>query len=143
MEEDKMSISVVYWSGTGNTQAMAEAVAEGIKAAGQEAELLEVGNADAATVAAGNAFALGCPSMGSEQLEEAEMEPFIEEIESLVSGKTILLFGSYGWGDDLCCGRRTDSRSTVGGTLQYQYDRGGSRICPDDDPGCGTGIKIQ
>ena len=94
-----MSISVVYWSGTGNTQAMAEAVAEGIKAAGQEAELLEVGNADAATVAAGNAFALGCPSMGSEQLEEAEMEPFIEEIESLVSGKTILLFGSYGWGD--------------------------------------------
>ena len=81
-----MSISVVYWSGTGNTQAMAEAVAEGIKAAGQE-------------VAAGNAFALGCPSMGSEQLEEAEMEPFIEEIESLVSGKTILLFGSYGWGD--------------------------------------------
>lgn len=46
-------------------------------------------------------------------------------------------------GDDLCCGRRTDSRSTVGGTLQYQYDRGGSRICPDDDPGCGTGIKIQ
>ena len=99
MEEDKMSISVVYWSGTGNTQAMAEAVAEGIKAAGQEAELLEVGNADAATVAAGNAFALGCPSMGSEQLEEAEMEPFIEEIESLVSGKTILLFGSYGWCD--------------------------------------------
>ena len=74
-----MSISVVYWSGTGNTQAMAEAVAEGIKAAGQEAELLEVGNADAATVAAGNAFALGCPSMGSEQLEEAEMEPFIED----------------------------------------------------------------
>lgn len=72
-----MSISVVYWSGTGNTQAMAEAVAEGIKAAGQEAELLEVGNADAATVAAGNAFALGCPSMGSEQLEEAEMEPLL------------------------------------------------------------------
>ena len=54
-----MSISVVYWSGTGNTQAMAEAVAEGIKAAGQEAELLEVGNADAKTVAEEAAFALG------------------------------------------------------------------------------------
>ena len=77
-----MSISVVYWSGTGNTQAMAEAVAEGIKAAGQEAELLEVGNADAKTVA-----------------EEAAMEPFVEELESYVSGKKILLFGSYGWGD--------------------------------------------
>ena len=94
-----MSISVVYWSGTGNTQAMAEAVAEGIKAAGQEAELLEVGNADAATVAAGNAFALGCPSMGSEQLEEAEMEPFVADVEGICSGKTIGLFGSYGWGD--------------------------------------------
>lgn len=94
-----MSISVVYWSGTGNTQAMAEAVVEGIKAAGQEAELLEVGNADAKTVATVDAFALGCPAMGAEVLEESEMEPFVEELESLVSGKKILLFGSYGWGD--------------------------------------------
>lgn len=94
-----MSISVVYWSGTGNTQAMAEAVAEGIKAAGQEAELLEVGDADAKTVAAVDAFALGCPAMGAEVLEESEMEPFVEELESYVSGKKILLFGSYGWGD--------------------------------------------
>ena len=94
-----MSISVVYWSGTGNTQAMAEAVAEGIKATGQEAELLEVGNADAKTVAAVDAFALGCPAMGAEVLEESEMEPFVEELESYVSGKKILLFGSYGWGD--------------------------------------------
>ena len=94
-----MSISVVYWSGTGNTQAMAEAVVEGIKAAGQEAELLEVGNADAKTVAAVDALALGCPAMGAEVLEESEMEPFVEELESLVSGKKILLFGSYGWGD--------------------------------------------
>ena len=96
-----MSISVVYWSGTGNTQAMAEAVAEGIKAAGQEAELLEVGDADAKTVAEEAAFALGCPAMGAEVLEESEMEPFVEELESYVSGKKILLFGSYGWGDGI------------------------------------------
>ena len=94
-----MSISVVYWSGTGNTQAMAEAVAEGIKAAGQEAELLEVGNADAATVAAGNAFALGCPSMGVEVLEEGYMEPFMCDVDGFAAGKKIGLFGSYGWGD--------------------------------------------
>ena len=92
-------VGVFYWSGTGNTQAMAEAVVEGIKAAGQEAELLEVGNADAKTVAAVDALALGCPAMGAEVLEESEMEPFVEELESLVSGKKILLFGSYGWGD--------------------------------------------
>ena len=94
-----MSVSVVYWSGTGNTQAMAEAVAEGIRAAGAEADVMEVANADAAALAAENAFALGCPSMGAEQLEETEMEPFVETLEPLVSGKKILLFGSYGWGD--------------------------------------------
>lgn len=94
-----MSVSVVYWSGTGNTQAMAEAVAEGIREGGAEAVLLEVGKADAAALAGENAFALGCPSMGAEQLEESEMEPFVEALEPLVSGKRILLFGSYGWGD--------------------------------------------
>ena len=94
-----MSVSVVYWSGTGNTQAMAEAVAEGIREGGAEAVLLEVGNADAAALAGENAFALGCPSMGAEQLEGSEMEPFVEALEPLVSGKRILLFGSYGWGD--------------------------------------------
>ena len=94
-----MSVSVVYWSGTGNTQAMAEAVAEGIRDGGAEAVLMEVGNADAAALAEEKAFALGCPSMGAEQLEESEMEPFVEALEPLVSGKTILLFGSYGWGD--------------------------------------------
>lgn len=94
-----MSVSVVYWSGTGNTQAMAEAVAEGIRDGGADAVLMEVGNADAAALVEEKAFALGCPSMGAEQLEESEMEPFVEALEPLVSGKTILLFGSYGWGD--------------------------------------------
>ena len=94
-----MSISVVYWSGTGNTQAMAEAVSEGIREGGAESVLMEVGNADAAALAEEKAFALGCPSMGAEQLEESEMEPFVEALEPLVSGKTIRLFGSYGWGD--------------------------------------------
>ena len=61
-----MSVSVVYWSGTGNTQAMAEAVAEGIAEAGKEAAVIEVGAADAAALAAEEAFALGCPSMGAE-----------------------------------------------------------------------------
>ena len=94
-----MSVSVVYWSGTGNTQAMAEAVAEGIRDGGADPVLMEVANADAAALAEEKAFALGCPSMGAEQLEESEMEPFVEALEPLVSGKTILLFGSYGWGD--------------------------------------------
>lgn len=99
MEEENMSISVVYWSGTGNTQAMAEAVAEGIRSAGADSVVMEVSDADAAALAEEEAFALGCPSMGAEQLEELEMEPFVEMLEPLVSGRKILLFGSYGWGD--------------------------------------------
>ena len=101
-------VSIVYWSGTGNTQKMAEAVAEGIREGGKDAEGVKeaVAEADlkfvsAATVdelAAEPAFALGCPSMGAEELEDAEMEPFMAELESKISGKKIALFGSYGWG---------------------------------------------
>lgn len=127
-----MSISVVYWSGTGNTQAMAEAVAEGIKAAGQEAELLEVGNADAKTVAEEAAFALGCPAMGAEVLEEEEMEPFVSEVEKFAEGKTIALFGSYGWGDGEWMRDWEERMANVGAVIWH----GEGLICceePDED----------
>ena len=94
-----MSISVVYWSGTGNTQAMAEAIGEGIESAGAQANVISVDQASVDALAEEDVFALGCSAMGAEELEESEMEPFVEELESLVSGKKILLFGSYGWGD--------------------------------------------
>ena len=94
-----MSISVVYWSGTGHTQAMAEAIVKGIESAGAAAELLDVGAADVDKLAGEKVFALGCPSMGAEELEEMEMEPFMQKLESKIAGKKILLFGSYGWGD--------------------------------------------
>ncbi|TCL37844.1 flavodoxin short chain [Anaerospora hongkongensis] len=85
-------ITVIYWSGSGNTEAMAEAVVEGAKAQGAEVRLLHVGEADKDTVAHADALAIGCPSMGAEVLEEAEMEPFISSIESVVAGKPIALF---------------------------------------------------
>ena len=126
-----MSISVVYWSGTGNTQAMAEAVAEGIKAAGQEAELLEVGDADAKTVAEEAAFALGCPAMGAENLEESEFEPMFTEVEGSLSGKKIALFGSYGWGSGEWMADWEERSKAAGAVLATD-----SVICqeaPDDD----------
>ena len=92
-------VSIVYWSGTGNTEAMANMIAEGVKEAGKEADILPVSIASVADLQAASAFALGCPSMGVEQLEEAEMEPFMCELESGISGKQVGLFGSYGWGD--------------------------------------------
>ena len=94
-----MAIPVIYWSGTGNTEAMAKAVAEGIKDNGKEAKLLAVGDASAADVEAAEAVALGCPAMGDEILEEDEMEPFVESIADAVKGKKVVLFGSYDWGD--------------------------------------------
>ena len=94
-----MDISVVYWSGTGNTEAMAQEVAKGIEEGGGKARLLEASAADAASLTQENVFALGCPSMGAEQLEETEMEPLVEALLPLAAGKHVLLFGSYGWGD--------------------------------------------
>lgn len=93
------TISVIYWSGTGNTEAMANAVAEGAKIDGVEVKLLNVSDASSEDVKNSDSVALGCPSMGAEVLEESEMEPFVESIEGIVGGKKMALFGSYGWGD--------------------------------------------
>ena len=92
-------IAVVYWSGTGNTEAMASAVLEGAKEKGAEAVLFTAPEFDASMVDSYDAIAFGCPSMGSEQLEETEFEPMFSACESALKGKKIALFGSYGWGD--------------------------------------------
>ena len=91
-------IYVIYWSQTGNTAEMAKAVADGISGAGKEAKVLEVGDASAEDLKEAPVFALGCPASGAESLEESEMEPFVAQLEQFVSGKTLALFGSYGWG---------------------------------------------
>lgn len=92
-------IAVVYWSGTGNTEAMAGAVAEGVTGAGGEASLLTAAEFDPSLVDSFDAIAFGCPSMGSEELEESEFAPMFEGCEPKLKGKKIALFGSYGWGD--------------------------------------------
>ncbi|MFQ7978876.1 MAG: flavodoxin [Faecalimonas umbilicata] len=92
-------IYVVYWSQTGNTEAMAEAVARGIRSEGKESVVVEVGSISPEELKEEAVFALGCPAMGAEVLEESEMEPFVETLEAFVKGKTVGLFGSYGWGD--------------------------------------------
>lgn len=95
-----MTIQIIYWSGTGNTEAMATALAAGAQAAGLDVSLKSVHEASVADVEAASAVALGCPSMGSEVLEESEMEPFVEALEKINwSGKKLALFGSYDWGD--------------------------------------------
>ena len=92
-------VVIVYWSGTGNTQTMAEKIGEGVVSEGKEANVVEVSAIKAEELTGLTAFALGCPSMGSEVLEEEFMEPFVAEVEKFAAGKKIGLFGSYGWGD--------------------------------------------
>ena len=92
-------VAVVYWSGTGNTEAMAKAVEEGIKGAGAEATLLTSAEFNASKVADFDAIAFGCPAMGAEVLEESEFDPMFTAVESSLKDKKIALFGSYGWGD--------------------------------------------
>ncbi len=92
-------IAVVYWSGTGNTETMAGAVADGAKAAGAEAVLMTSAEFSADMMDSYDAVAFGCPAMGAEVLEEDEFAPMFEACESKLKGKKIALFGSYGWGD--------------------------------------------
>lgn len=92
-----MKIAVVYWSGTGNTQEMAEAVADGAKSTGAEVDL--VTSDDFTNVDDYDAIAFGCPAMGSEELEESSFEPMFSSVEGSLSNKKVLLFGSHDWGD--------------------------------------------
>ncbi len=92
-------VAVVYWSGTGNTEAMANFVVEGAKAKGAEVDLYTAGDFSADKVADYSAIAFGCSSMGDEVLEESEFQPMWDSVKDSLDGKTVVLFGSYGWGD--------------------------------------------
>lgn len=122
---------VIYWSGTGNTEAMANAVAEGMRQAGAECSVLTSADVTADTVAALEAVALGCPAMGAEELEETEFAPMFDGIKSALAGKAVALFGSYGWGDGEWMRTWEDTCRSDGAVLACE-----SVICceaPEDD----------
>mgnify|MGYP004568450421 FL=1 len=123
--------AVVYWSGTGNTEAMAAAVAEGIKENGGDASLFTAAEFDPKSIVEYDAIAFGCPAMGAEVLEEDEFEPLFEACEGSIKGKKIALFGSYGWGDGEWMRNWEDRCREDGAVLACD-----SVICndaPDDD----------
>ena len=125
-------VIVAYWSQTGNTAAMAAAIGEGITEAGKEAVVTDISSVSMDDLQAASAFALGCPAMGAEVLEEGEMEPFVEEVEKFAKGKNIALFGSYGWGDGEWM-REWESRMLDAGANVLNRE---GLIChetPDDD----------
>ena len=91
--------AVVYWSGTGNTEAMAKAVAEGMESAGAQVTMLTPNQVTPASLSGVSSVAMGCPAMGSEVLEEMEFQPMFDSIKNQMGGKAVGLFGSFGWGD--------------------------------------------
>lgn len=124
-------VAVVYWSSTGNTEAMANAVAEGAKAAGAEVISFESADFSADKVDEFDAIAFGCPAMGDEVLEDTEFEPMFDGCKDALKGKNIALFGSYGWGDGEWMRNWEDSCKEAGANLVCE-----SVICqeePDDD----------
>ena len=125
-------INIVFWTQGGNTQMMAEAIADGVREAGKEAEVVFVSSITPDALKDEPVFALGCPAMGAEVLEEAEMEPFVAEVEEFASGKKIALFGSYGWGDGEWMRDWVERMTAAGATVVG----GEGVICqdaPDDD----------
>jgi len=130
-------IAVVYWSGTGNTEAMAKMVAEGIGNAGKSADLISAEDFTSGDMANYSAFAFGCPSMGEEMLEEDVFEPMFSSVEGALSGKTLGLFGSYGWGDgqwmrDWVERCKAAGANVVGDVIAHEYpDASASDECKD------------
>lgn len=110
-------IAVIYWSGTGNTEAMAEAIVEGISANGKEASLFNVSVDVPKNITEYQAVVLGCPSMGAEVLEDSEFEPFYESVKAELTGKAVALFGSYGWGDGEWMRNWEDDIDNIGAKL--------------------------
>lgn len=120
-------IFVAYWTMTGNTALMAQAVGEGIEQAGKEAAVVEISSITPEDLKDETTFALGCPAMGDEVLEETEMEPFVMEVETFVKGKNLGLFGSYSWHDgqwmiDWAERMKADGVNLVGGEGVTAYD---------------------
>lgn len=91
-------LQIVFWTMSGNTQIMADFIAEGARQAGAEVQLSRVGEVTAEAALAADVLVLGCPAMGAEELEQDEFAPFFEELLPKLGGKKLALFGSYGWG---------------------------------------------
>ena len=92
-------MKVIYWSQTGNTQKMAELIAKGIEEGGKKAELVELDNISIDDLNDEKVIILGSPASGTEELEETQVEPFVQSLEGKIQGKKVALFGSWGWGE--------------------------------------------
>ena len=126
-------VEIVYWSGTGNTEAMANEIEAAVKAAGADVESVRFEDTNVDDVASKDVILLGCPAMGAEELEDSVVEPFFTDLAPKLKGKKVGLFGSYGWGNgewmDTWKQRIEDAGATVIGTAIVNET-------PDNAPEC-------
>lgn len=126
-------VEIVYWSGTGNTEAMANEIEAAVKAAGADVESVRFEDTNVDDVASKDVILLGCPAMGAEELEDSVVEPFFTDLAPKLKGKKVGLFGSYGWGNgewmDAWKQRTEDAGATVIGTAIVNET-------PDNAPEC-------
>ncbi len=89
-------VVVVYLSTSGNTKAMAEAIAEGVDSRNVEAQVMNFHEARIEDIKSADAIALGSSTFYYKMLPP--MEKFIESLaKANVKGKIGAAFGSYGW----------------------------------------------
>ncbi|MBK1809651.1 flavodoxin [Clostridium sp. YIM B02505] len=110
-------VTIIYYSGTGNTEKMAELISSALSEHNSVVSLLQVSSASKSDIEDSDVIIFGSPSMGNEVIEETEMEPFIESIKEAISGKKVALFGSYGWGDGEWMRNWQDRMSDYGAIL--------------------------
>ena len=120
-------VAVVYWSGTGNTETMANCIADGAKEKGAEVDVVSAADFSDSMVADYSAIAFGCPSMGDETLEEDEFQPMWDSVKDILADKDVVLFGSYGWGDGEWL-RNWEAETTAKSVETYMCND-----TPDDD----------
>lgn len=121
-----MKTEVIYWTGSGNTQVMADAVFEALEDAGCEATLHYVSDVTAEDVKDADFFFLGCPSMSGENVEEYEFRPFYDDLKPYLKGKPVVMFGSYDWGDGEWMATWIEEMNEAGAdvrkTIIYQWE---------------------
>ena len=126
-------VEIAYWSGTGNTEAMASEIEAAVKAAGADVESGRFEDTTVDDVAGKDVILLGCPAMGAEELEDSIVEPFFADLAPKLKGKKVGLFGSYGWGSgewmDNWKQRTEDAGATIIGTAIVNET-------PDNAPEC-------
>lgn len=123
--------AVIYWSATGNTEAMAKAIADGMRESNVETDLFMVSELSGKTLSEYIRLAFGCPSMGAEVLEESEFEPFFTQIEQNLAGMKVALFGSFGWGSGEWM-RDWEARVRNDGALLYNGEGLIVNLTPDE-----------